>query len=36
MPRQQAMEEPAMPVGPFHHRGDAEPMAADFIGFLRF
>ena len=22
--RQQAMEEPAMPVGPFHHRGDAE------------
>ena len=22
--REQAMEEPAMPVGPFHHRGDAE------------
>jgi len=22
--RQQAMEEPAMPVGPFHHRGDAK------------
>ena len=21
-PRQQAMEEPAMPVGPFHHRSD--------------
>jgi hypothetical protein len=20
--REQAMEEPAMPVGPFHHRGD--------------
>ena len=22
--REQAMEEPAVPVGPFHHRGDAE------------
>jgi hypothetical protein len=22
--RQQAMEKPAMPVSPFHHRGDAE------------
>ena len=22
--REQAMEEPAVPVGPLHHRGDAE------------
>jgi len=22
--REQAMEKPAVPVGPFHHRGDAE------------
>ena len=25
-PREQAMEEPAMPVGPFHHGSDTEPM----------
>jgi hypothetical protein len=25
-PREQPMEEPAMPVGPFHHRCDAETM----------
>jgi hypothetical protein len=25
-PRQQAMEEPAMPVGPIHHRCDRKPM----------
>jgi hypothetical protein len=24
--REQAMEEPAMPIGPFHHGGDAEAM----------
>ena len=34
--RQQAMEEPAMPVGPFHHRRDAKSMSADFIDFSRF
>ncbi len=27
MPRQDAMEGPAVPVRPVHHRGDAEPMA---------
>jgi hypothetical protein len=24
--RKQPMEEPAMPIGPFHHRRDTEPM----------
>src|SRR6202035_2684094 len=40
-PRQQAMEEPAMPVGPFHHRSDGEfavqfqvAMFPGFAGFL--
>jgi hypothetical protein len=33
--RKQAVEEPAMPVGPFHHRGDrksAGPTLLDFFG----
>ena len=29
--RQQAMEEPAMPVGPFHHRRDREAMVGHCV-----
>jgi hypothetical protein len=35
-PRQQPMEEPAMPVGPFHHRRHAKPPPRGFAGVLRF
>ena len=35
--RQQAMEEPAMPVGPFHHRSDTKaPLEPSFAIFLFF
>ena len=34
-PGEQAMEEPAVPVGPFHHRGDAE-LAVRNIHFIVF
>jgi hypothetical protein len=35
--RQQAMEEPAVPVGPFHHRGDGEtPRPTGWRFFLYF
>src|SRR5262249_10063149 len=34
-PRQQTVKEPAMPVGPVHHRGDTEPMVEFRLHSLR-
>jgi hypothetical protein len=34
--REQAMEVPAVPVGPLHHRGDTEPAGPTFRYFFRF
>jgi hypothetical protein len=33
---QQSMEKPAMPVGPFHHRGDTKAPIKRFCGFWRY
>jgi hypothetical protein len=33
--RQKAMEEPAVPVSPFHHRRDTEPMSLIYCHFSR-
>jgi len=32
--REQAMEEPAVPVGPFHHRRNGEPMCLIWLHFF--
>jgi hypothetical protein len=35
MARHEAMEEPAVPVGPFHHRGDTKPAGPTESLFMR-